>query len=161
MKINKLIKIGCFCTLALILGTYIPLFVIKFKPYPETVYIHNKSKYNIDYVINDLEQRDGINFLTDKNSGSVITIIDLVLPKGILGYAEPSLFSGNCTIELDTEISWDEIPFTIRHEIGHCFGLMHNEYNKKDIMYPYDTYEQRSSESLQKFSEDLKTQRLK
>lgn len=131
-----------------------------YKSYPDQVIIHNKTKYDIEFIISDMENRDGSKFLTSENYKGIITIIEKVQDKGILGMAFPWI-TGNCTIEIDPHIDWDEYPYTIRHEIGHCFGMLHNEADKSSIMYYEATDEQRTEESLKRFSEDLKKKRLK
>jgi predicted Zn-dependent protease len=116
-----------------------------------------------------MEQAQGQAFLSAK-SDYVITIEFKPMPQGYLGSA--TLFGDRCLVRLTERLLAEnyvyppsrrsilrELGHTVRHEIGHCFGLKHSA-DVNDVMYPYMEYEQLDSESILTFNDILKKWRL-
>jgi predicted Zn-dependent protease len=116
-----------------------------------------------------MEQAQEQAFLSAK-SDYAITIEFKPMPQGYLGSA--TLFGDKCLVRLTEGLLAEnyvyppsrrevmkELAHTVRHEIGHCFGLKHSA-DHDSVMYPYFEYSQLDEESILTFNDILKKWRL-
>lgn len=124
-------------------------------------------------AIEEMETHEGVDFL-HANTRSVIyiTVDEAELPEDRIGQATVyrSATQRRCEVLIDSvyfrrisseEVRSSSLRLVFMHEIGHCFGLKHDEENQRAIMFPYSYVSMQSSfESFSQFMDSLKEIRL-
>lgn len=126
------------------------------------------SKITLDETMKYMESMSGSRFLHAKDPDFIISMKFGPVPeynrKGfiVLGFAHPGLAKCEITLSEDINpenpkhISGVDLSLVMMHEIGHCFGLSHDENDPTSIMYPSTEPEvQRVPYSLFRFFRDL------
>ena len=71
----------------------------------------------------------------------------------LVGEAEPR--NSTCIIRVNNNLDFGTFRETLYHEYLHCMGYLHNEINRKDIMYP-SVVPGNKEENIYWYAQDLK-----
>lgn len=140
------------------------------KSHPTTAVVSNQltgsGQIILEYTMNRMEEWSGSAFLHGKEPDLIISVRYGKLPNE-KQLAVASLRTGYCDITVHEDLAPDHpkydksqnMPLVLIHEIGHCFGLPHDNDPSSVMFYASMPWKQLNQDSFRRFFEKLNRHR--